>query len=151
MSNIKNRIKENQRVQKIIENTKKKIKEEPFLKFTDKITFTASVIVMTLTQFFYIKYPQYLYLFYTVLFFPLLLNRFLWYNSRKLQGFMYDFNYFMHSLLIFYLYVYPRSSTLFQAIFSLVKNLGKKIYKNLTIFFFVFLESWTYIVGVSFF
>eukprot|EP01091_Cochliopodium_minus_P019541 TRINITY_DN8244_c0_g2_i1.p1 TRINITY_DN8244_c0_g2~~TRINITY_DN8244_c0_g2_i1.p1 ORF type:complete len:116 (+),score=16.12 TRINITY_DN8244_c0_g2_i1:31-378(+) len=75
VSVIGNRLKENKKIQRIIESTKKKIKEEPFLKLTDKLIFTFSVLIATFTQYLMILFPRYIYILYTVICIPLLINR----------------------------------------------------------------------------
>jgi len=96
-----------------------KMKLPPFLRLVDKISFTAGVILMLLSEYIWVDYPESMYKLYVLLIVPLLLVRFFTYHARKWHYFMLDFCYFCQLLLIGYIYVYKTNPYFFQLVFCL--------------------------------
>ena len=88
------KIKENKRVQQILNATKKKIKEEPFLRLTDKICFTVAVMVICFTEYLITLHPQFVPFLYTIVLIPLLTLRVVFYTQKKYEGYMQAPNLF---------------------------------------------------------
>eukprot|EP01103_Thecamoeba_quadrilineata_P018261 TRINITY_DN6879_c0_g1_i1.p1 TRINITY_DN6879_c0_g1~~TRINITY_DN6879_c0_g1_i1.p1 ORF type:complete len:437 (-),score=57.02 TRINITY_DN6879_c0_g1_i1:135-1445(-) len=108
----------------LLENKRNKIINDfnhspPFLRNVDKIAFTLGIIVLCLTEFILLQRPELMSLWYTFLVIPLLSYRFVKYHSQKFHYFMFDFCYYVQALLLFYLYIYPQNSHLFELLFCL--------------------------------
>lgn len=95
------------------------MKDEPFLRAMDKFSFLLGVLSMLVTEFILLRYPQSLYLAYTIMFIPMMVWRFFSYHRSKFHYFMLDFCYFCNLLLLLWLYVYPNNLKLFKLTYAL--------------------------------
>lgn len=102
-----------------------KMKMPPFLRLIDKCAFVIGIVIMCITEFFLLRSPERMYIWYTVLIIPLMALRFFMYHRLKFHYFMLDFCYLCQFLLLFYLFVHQHtmgpsvSSSLFKLVFGL--------------------------------
>ncbi|EGC37332.1 hypothetical protein DICPUDRAFT_24393, partial [Dictyostelium purpureum] len=119
------------------------MKAPPFIRLLDKIAFTLGLIVLFISEFVLLRIPQYMYLWYTILIFPLMAIRFIMYHRDKYHYFMLDFCYLSQILLLFYLfghqYVLGEQATpnLFKLVFALSNGplaWGTIVWRNSLVF-----------------
>jgi len=135
------------RLQEIIAIKRQALNEKmnlpPFLRLVDKSAVTIGIVVLCVTEFFLLRMPENMYMWYTALIFPLLAIRFAMYHRMKWHFFMLDFCYLCQFLLLFYLfgqqYIFPaeKSSALFKLVFGLSTGplaWGTVVWKNKLVF-----------------
>jgi hypothetical protein len=114
----------------------KKLKTPPFLRLSDKLTFTIGVATIMFTQYLLLLYPQMMYLWYSLLFVPLISWRYYCYSQMKYQYFMLDFCYFAQAVLFVWLYIFP-NTLLFQIVFAMCNGplaIGIVMWRNSLVF-----------------
>eukprot|EP01087_Luapelamoeba_hula_P019173 TRINITY_DN6321_c0_g2_i1.p1 TRINITY_DN6321_c0_g2~~TRINITY_DN6321_c0_g2_i1.p1 ORF type:complete len:577 (-),score=105.53 TRINITY_DN6321_c0_g2_i1:170-1867(-) len=114
----KNRDKGRAFVDKKKAELERKMKEMPFIRTVDKVAFTLGVVLMVATAL-QLNKPDFMYVFYTALIFPLLITRFLLYHRQSYHYFMLDFCYYVQVVLLMFLYIYPENPLIFQMTFCL--------------------------------
>jgi len=115
-------VKQNDKIKQVFKSKKmqleEKIKAPPFVRLQDKAAFTIGIILLCLTEYFLLKRPEAMSLWYTLLILPLLATRYFSYHKLKYHYFMLDFCYYVQVLLLLNIYVLP-SPEFFQIIFGL--------------------------------
>jgi len=115
-------VQQNDKLKQAIKTKKMKLEAKlqtpPFVRTSDKFAFTVGIILLCLTEYFILKKPEAMGLFYTLLIFPLLITRYFSYHKVKYHYFMLDFCYYVQVLLLCSIYVVP-SPEFFQIVFAL--------------------------------
>lgn len=122
--NRKNHLSEQREALKQAIKTKKqklaeKLHAPPFLRLSDKIAFTISIIVLCLTEWFILRKPEWMAYWYTFLILPLMVARYFAYHQIKFHYFMLDFCYFVQVLVVLSIYVFKDNAEFFQIVFSM--------------------------------
>eukprot|EP01117_Protostelium_nocturnum_P007627 TRINITY_DN2732_c0_g1_i2.p1 TRINITY_DN2732_c0_g1~~TRINITY_DN2732_c0_g1_i2.p1 ORF type:complete len:541 (-),score=130.38 TRINITY_DN2732_c0_g1_i2:10-1464(-) len=94
-----------------------KMQTPPFLRTQDKVAFTLGLIVLLISEFVLLIYPQFMWMWYTFLLVPLLLARYYVYSKSKFHYFMLDFCYFAQVMLLVYFFAVPHNHIWFQVVF----------------------------------
>ncbi|EGG24108.1 transmembrane protein [Cavenderia fasciculata] len=139
--------KEKERIKELIKLKKDQLNDRmnapPFLRAMDKFAFTVGLLVLFISEFVLLQRPQMMYLWYTVLIFPLMAIRFIMYHRAKYHYFMLDFCYLCQVLLLFYLFGHQyllgdtKSSSLFKLVFALSNGplaWGTIVWRNSLVF-----------------
>eukprot|EP01116_Phalansterium_solitarium_P022269 TRINITY_DN7293_c0_g1_i1.p1 TRINITY_DN7293_c0_g1~~TRINITY_DN7293_c0_g1_i1.p1 ORF type:complete len:492 (-),score=145.12 TRINITY_DN7293_c0_g1_i1:340-1815(-) len=96
-----------------------KITAPPFLRLSDKITFTASVMFLCVTEAILLVHPQHMKYWYSLWIVPLMAWRYIDYHQSKYHYFMLDFCYFVQALLLVQMFIFTDNTSLFQVLFAL--------------------------------
>jgi hypothetical protein len=91
----------------------------PILKTKDKVTFVIGISLLMLTEYILIAEPQWLWLLYLFLLYPLMIHRFLTYHKINHHYFMLDFCYYMQLWTLIVLFAFPKDISLFKVYFGL--------------------------------
>eukprot|EP01112_Ceratiomyxa_fruticulosa_P009524 TRINITY_DN2487_c0_g1_i1.p1 TRINITY_DN2487_c0_g1~~TRINITY_DN2487_c0_g1_i1.p1 ORF type:complete len:435 (-),score=57.59 TRINITY_DN2487_c0_g1_i1:267-1571(-) len=140
-------VKESEKIKFLLQERRKKLAEdmqkEPFLRLVDRIGFTVGLLTLCVTEYFLLRAPEYMYLWYSVLIFPLIALRFVMYHRLKYHYFMLDFCYYCQVLLLFYLFGHQsilgaeKRAPLFKAVFALSTGplaMGTVVWRNSLVF-----------------
>eukprot|EP01133_Synstelium_polycarpum_P007579 gene7579-8870_t len=139
--------KEKEKIKELIKLKKNQLNHHmsapPFLRLMDKFAYTAGLFILFISEFVMIRAPQYMYLWYTILIFPLMAIRFVMYHRSKYHYFMLDFCYLCQFFLIFYLFGSDlvlgsdKSPALFKLVFALSNGplaWGTVVWRNSLVF-----------------
>jgi len=91
----------------------------PILRTKDKVSFMIGVALLMVTEFIFIAHPNWMWLFYSSMIFPLLITRFFTYHKSNFHYFMLDFCYYMQIWAILAIFVFPNDIPLFKVFFGL--------------------------------
>mmetsp|Transcript_15296 Transcript_15296/g.23035 ORF Transcript_15296/g.23035 Transcript_15296/m.23035 type:complete len:560 (-) Transcript_15296:92-1771(-) len=104
--------------QKRVRDHIKEKKEIPrYVKLFDKISFTIGVLNIPLCQFFILNRPDYFGIMFCIIIPTLLLGRYFYFKSIKLQYFLYDFCYFTNILSILCVFLHNYMPWFFRMLF----------------------------------
>ena len=110
-------------MQSIIKYFNEKRKEHSVIKFFDKISFFLGVMNLLVTQFIFVQYPQYFYIWFSIVIPLLVLYRYIEYKKNKWQYFLIDFCYFANVLCFVGVYLFPTNQLLFEINFAFSNGL----------------------------
>ncbi|XXQ33624.1 Glycerophosphocholine acyltransferase 1 [Plasmodiophora brassicae] len=96
----------------------KKTSDPPFCRFIDKMSFTVGILGSLVTVCLLGRSSDLMVKWYTYLIVLLISLRIYLYRKEGYQYFLIDFCYFTTGLVYMYLYLYPKSSTLFVHVFA---------------------------------
>jgi len=101
------------------EKLNEKLMKVPILKTKDKVTFLVGIALLMITEYILLAEPQWLWLLYLFLLFPLMIHRFLTYHKMNHHYFMLDFCYYMQLWTLIVLFAFPKDISLFKVYFGL--------------------------------
>eukprot|EP01113_Clastostelium_recurvatum_P046817 TRINITY_DN8260_c0_g1_i2.p1 TRINITY_DN8260_c0_g1~~TRINITY_DN8260_c0_g1_i2.p1 ORF type:complete len:401 (-),score=79.79 TRINITY_DN8260_c0_g1_i2:37-1239(-) len=140
-------VRESEKIKVLIQAKRKQLMDElgkpPFVRIIDRLAFVFGLLVMCVTEYFLLRAPQLMYLWYTALIFPLMAIRFFMYHKIKFHYFMLDFCYFCQFMLLFYLFGFgsllegERKVNLFKVVFAMSTGplaWGTVVWRNSLVF-----------------
>lgn len=108
---------EKKRVRDLIREKKQK---PQYIKLFDKISFTFFTLNLPICQYFLLNRPEYFWLWFSFIIPILLIARYFYFHSLKMEYFLYDFCYFSNFLSLLTIYYTP--SWLFRMVFIFVNG-----------------------------
>jgi hypothetical protein len=108
---------EKKRVRDLIKEKKDK---PQYIKLFDKISFTLFTLTLPICQYFLLNRPQYFWIWFSFIIPILLVARYFYFHSIKMEYFLYDFCYFSNLLSLLTIYYTPQ--WLFRMVFIFVNG-----------------------------